>query len=220
MGEVEKPKSRRAASVLTAAKVKTAVPGNTMTGRLGVDPRVDPNEARFWIRGLTIHGKRRELGCGSPPIVSLAKARDQAADNKRLARAGGDPLAEKRKARDNLTFVQAVERYLATKLDEFRNEKHRKQWRATLDTYAKPKLGHLNVRAIGMNDVLRVLEPIWKTKNETASRLRGRIEAVLLGLQSRVIGKATTRQGGKAIWPRCWPNRPRWPRVKISPPLR
>ena len=74
---------------------------------------------------------------------------------------GGDPLADKRKAATVLTFVQAVEHYLANKLDEFRNEKHRKQWRSTLDTYANPVLGPKRVNEIIIQDVLRVLEPIW-----------------------------------------------------------
>lgn len=180
MGETEKAPKRRASSALSAAKVKTAGPGKYHDGGgLGLILRVDPNGSRFWVQRITIHGKRREIGLGSPPIVSLADARDAATANKKLVRAGADPLAEKHKAKESLTFTQAVERYLATKLDEFKNEKHRKQWAATLDTYAKPKLGHLLVRAITGADVLRVLEPIWTDKAETASRLRGRIEAVL-----------------------------------------
>lgn len=94
-------------------------------------------------------------------------------------RRGGDPLAEKLKAKESITFADAVDRYLASKLDEFGNEKHRKQWRATLNTYAKPKIGNMLVRAVSTSDVLRVLEPIWKDQTETASRLRGRMEAVL-----------------------------------------
>lgn len=92
---------------------------------------------------------------------------------------GRDPIQERREARAGLTFSEAVESYLAVKLDEFRNEKHRAQWRSTLDTYAKPNLGGKLVAHITLQDVLRVLEPIWQGKTETASRLRGRIEAVL-----------------------------------------
>jgi integrase len=88
-------------------------------------------------------------------------------------------LAEKREARETLTFAEAMEKYLAAKLSEFRNEKHRKQWRSTLDTYALPVLGPKRVAEIRVQDVLKVLEPIWRTKTETASRLRGRIENVL-----------------------------------------
>ena len=174
-------RTRRSEKALTAARVRTVQePGKYHDGGgLGLFLRVDPNGARFWVQRVTIRGKRRELGLGSPPLVPLAEARDKATANKRLARAGGDPLAEKRKARDALTFGQAVEHYLDHKLSEFRSDKHRKQWRATLDTYAAPVLGTKPVAEIEMRDVLRVLQPIWSEKTETASRLRGRIEAVL-----------------------------------------
>lgn len=165
---------------LTAAMIRSAGPGKYHDGGgTGLFLRVDPTGARFWIQRIVIRGKRREIGLGSFPIVSLAEAREAALENKRLAFKGGDPLSERRQAREVLTFADAVERYLAAKLHEFRNEKHRKQWRATLDTYARPVLGHMPVAAIEVRDVLRVLEPIWKAKTETASRLRGRIENVL-----------------------------------------
>lgn len=165
---------------LTASFVRTAGPGKYHDGSgTGLFLRVDPTGARFWIQRIIIRGKRREIGLGSFPVVTLAEAREAALENKRLAFKGGDPLAERRRTREILTFAEAVERYLAAKLHEFRNEKHRKQWRATLDTYARPFLGDTPVQAIGVRDVLRVIEPIWKAKTETASRLRGRIESVL-----------------------------------------
>jgi len=180
MGEEILEPKRRATNALTAAKVKTAGPGKYHDGGgLGLVLRVDPNGSRFWVQRVTVHGKRREIGLGSPPTVSLADARDAATANKKLIRAGADPLAEKRKSKESITFADAVDRYLASTMAEFSNEKHRKQWRVTLDAYAKPKIGHLLVRAITTPDALRVLEPIWTDKNETASRLRGRIEAVL-----------------------------------------
>ena len=146
---------------------------------MGLYLRVEPNGSRFWVQRITIQGKRRELGLGSPPLTTLAEARDKATENKRLVRDGGDPLAAKRKVLETLTFADAVDRYLETKLAEFENAKHRKQWVSTLDTYAAPVIGSKSVDAIEMRDVLRVLEPIWIEKTETASRLRGRIEAVL-----------------------------------------
>lgn len=173
-------KGESTGSGLTVAKVKAAKPGKHHDGNgTGLFLRVDPNGGRFWIQRVTIHGKRREIGLGGFPIVSLAEARKAALANKQLAYAGGDPLAERRKTRETITFQTAVERYLAAKLDEFRNDKHRKQWRATLDTYARPRLGDMPVQSIMVADVLRVLQPIWASKTETASRLRGRIEAVL-----------------------------------------
>lgn len=180
-GYMVQAKTRRVEKALTAAKVA----GNLEPGRyhdgggLGLYLRVEPNLSRFWVQRVTIRGKRCELGLGSPPAVKLADARALATDNKRLARAGGDPLAAKRKAAAGLTFSKAVDEYLSAKLAEFRNDKHRKQWRATLDTYAAPIIGDMRLDAIELPDVLRVLQPIWASKTETASRLRGRIEAVL-----------------------------------------
>ena len=173
--------NRRADKALSAVFVKgNMTPGKYHDGGgLGLYLRVEPNGARFWVQRITFGGKRCELGLGSLPIVTLAMARDKATENKRAVRIGGDPLAAKRKAVAGLTFDAAVALYLAGKLDGFRNDKHRKQWRATLDTYASPVLGAKLIDGIGTRDVLRVLHPIWAKKTETASRLRGRIEAVL-----------------------------------------
>ena len=111
MGEVKR-------SGLTAAKVKTAAPGKHHDGGgTGLFLRVDPNGARFWIQRVTIHGKRREIGLGGFPVVGLADARKAALANKQMAYGGGDPLAERRKIRETLTFAEAVERYLAAKLE-------------------------------------------------------------------------------------------------------
>lgn len=164
---------------LTARFVETVtVPGKYFDGQ-GLFLRVQPSGARAWVQRITIRGKRCELGLGSPPAVTLSSARKLALENRGKAMIGGDPLQERRDARAGLTFQAAVERYLAVKLDEFANEKHKDQWRSTLDTYARPVLGTKLVADINLQDVLRVLEPIWQGKTETASRLRGRIEAVL-----------------------------------------
>ncbi|HVG48121.1 MAG TPA: Arm DNA-binding domain-containing protein, partial [Rubellimicrobium sp.] len=164
---------------LTAVAVRNAIkPGRYADGH-GLYLHVDSSGAKRWIQRLVIQGKRCDLGLGPVSLVTLAEARVQAEANRRLARAGGDPLHEKREAKEVLTFAQAVERYLDKKKAEFRNEKHKKQWRSTLDTYAGPVIGPKRVADITRQDVLRVLEPIWETKTETASRLRGRIEQVL-----------------------------------------
>lgn len=171
--------TRQPQKVLTARFVETvSKPGKYFDGQ-GLFLRVSANGARQWVQRITIKGKRCELGLGSPPAVSLATARKLAVENRGKAMLGGDPLADKHKAKEALTFEQAVEQYLAAKLHEFRNEKHRKQWRSTLDTYAKPVLGPKPVADISIHDIQRVLEPIWRDKTETASRLRGRIENVL-----------------------------------------
>lgn len=148
-------------------------------GRTGLFLRIDKNIRKYWVQRLTVNGKRREIGLGAYPLVTLKMAREQAFENKRTATLGGDPLAAKRKAQSVSNFEAVMEQYLDAKLTEFRNEKHKKQWRATLDTYAVPVIGSMPVQEIQVTDVLRVLKPIWDTKTETASRLRGRIEKVL-----------------------------------------
>lgn len=170
---------RNPRKALTARLVDSALgPGKYFDGN-GLFLKVHPNGSRQWIQRITIRGKRRELGLGSPPAVPLVKAREMALENRGEAMLGGDPLQRKREAARVLTFTQAVEEYLASKLDEFKNEKHKAQWQSTLDTYAKPVLGPKKVSQITVQDVLLVLQPIWAGKTETASRLRGRIEAVL-----------------------------------------
>lgn len=170
---------RKPEKALSARFVETVTkPGKYFDGH-GLFLRVAPNGARQWVQRITIHGKRCELGLGSPPVVALATARRLAIENRGKAMLGGDPLAEKRDARGGLTFADAVDKYLGSKLDEFRNEKHRKQWCSTLDTYAVPVLGRKQVADIAVQDVLRVLEPIWQDRTETATRVRGRIENVL-----------------------------------------
>lgn len=170
---------RRPEKALSARFVDTVTdPGKYFDGH-GLFLRVTRNGSRQWVQRITIRGKRCELGLGSPPAVPLATARKMALENRGKAMLGDDPLQEKREARAVLSFSDAVDKYLDAKLSEFRNEKHKRQWRSTLDTYAAPVLGLKPVAHITVQDVLRVLQPIWQIKTETASRLRGRIESVL-----------------------------------------
>lgn len=99
-------------------------------------------------------------------------------ENKQYVYAGKDPIAERRKDESVLTFAEAIPIYLKVKLDEFRNEKHKKQWSSSLNTYAVPVLGEMPLNSITVRDVLRVLQPIWTTETETASRVRGRVLSV------------------------------------------
>lgn len=146
-----------------------------------------PTGARTWLLRTLVGTKRREIGLGGYPDVPLADAVRRAREAREKIRAGVDPVEERKAARAalaaqqarGLTFSDAVDRYLAAKVDAFQNAKHRAQWEMTLKTYAGPELGSMLVSDIAVQDVLRVLEPIWRTKTETASRLRGRIEAVL-----------------------------------------
>lgn len=182
------------AKELSALEVKRLVhPGRGLNcvfpvgGVSGLMLQVTPGGSRSWILRTRVGERRREIGLGPYPEVSLAVARERAREAKDQIRSGMDPVAERKAARAalvavqrrGLTFAKATERFLDTRLEGFRNEKHKAQWRNTLEAYALPTLGPMLVEEIGVQDILRVLEPIWKSKNETASRLRGRIEAVL-----------------------------------------
>lgn len=156
-------------------------------GVAGLVLQITPNGGRTWLLRVLVGTKRREIGLGGYPEVTLAMARDRAREAKDKIRNGIDPVEERKAAkaalsaaqRRGLTFADAVDRYLEVKLDAFKNPKHRQQWRNTLATYAIPQLGTMLVQDIAVQDVLRVLEPIWQDRTETASRLRQRIEAVL-----------------------------------------
>ncbi|MDE0588574.1 integrase arm-type DNA-binding domain-containing protein [Halocynthiibacter sp. C4] len=156
-------------------------------GVSGLLLQISPSGSRSWLLRTTVGHKRREIGLGGYPEVSLAEARVRAQNVKEKIYSGVDPVEERRAMREKLaiaqartlTFAEAVERCVAARSDGFRNDKHRKQWRSTLNNYAVPVIGAMSVDRIQVQDILRVLEPIWQSKTETAKRLRGRIEAVL-----------------------------------------
>ena len=184
----------RKAKELSALEVKRlAHPGHDHNATFavgGVDGllmQVTPTGARSWLLRCKVGDKRRHIGLGGYPDVTLAGARERAREARDMIRQGVDPVEHRKTTRAalvaahkrGLTFSDATEKFLVGKLEEFDNPKHRKQWRATLDKYALPAVGKMLVADIDVSDVQRILEPIWLTKNETASRLRGRVEAVL-----------------------------------------
>jgi integrase len=164
---------------LTELVVRAAPPGRHGDGTVkGLMLVVQPGGARSWVLRYQIGHRRRDLGLGPYPEVGLARAREKALDARRLVKEGVDPLAE-RKRRRALTFRAAAAALVESKRPGWRNAKHAAQWASTLETYAHPKLGRLDVRQVATADVLDVLRPIWAEKLETASRVRQRIEAVL-----------------------------------------
>lgn len=177
---------KRVLGKLSARAVATAKAGRHSDGG-GLYIDVSADGRRRWVfffnHGLTASGKvkRVELGLGSARDVSLAEARERAEAARRQVRDGINPL-EVRRATDGaanpVTFGQAADAFLEAFSSGWRNEKHRDQWSMTLATYAEP-LRARRVDEIGTEEVLSVLQPIWKAKAETASRLRGRIERVL-----------------------------------------
>lgn len=167
---------------LSARAVETAKPGYLADGG-GLYLQVSTTESKSWVFRYERLGKRREMGLGSLLNVSLAMARRKAAEARAMLGEGIDPLAEKQArlaaVRGTLTFREASEAYIAAHAAGWRNAKHGEQWRNTLATYVYPVIGGLPVNAIDTAHVLKVLEPIWTAKTETAKRLRGRIENVL-----------------------------------------
>jgi len=132
-------------------------------------------------------GRTRDMGLGSFPGVSLATARELADKFRKLVKEGVDPIEHRRAVRaaqrvataKNLTFDECAREYVKEHKASWRNAKHRAQWASTLIHYGSPAFGKLPVAAIDVGLVLKALKPIWNIKLDTASRLRGRIEAVL-----------------------------------------
>jgi len=138
--------------------------------------------SKSWIYRYQIGGKRREMGLGPCDQVSLKEAREKAADARKAQNKGLDPKAERDKMKSSsstMTFDQCAEAYINSHEDSWKNAKHVSQWRNTLRTYAAPIIGSLPVDQVDTSLVLQIIEPIWKTKTETASRVRGRIESVI-----------------------------------------
>jgi integrase len=162
---------------LTARKVETAKPGKYGDGG-GLQLAVTPTGAKKWVLRFLWQGKPREMGLGGYPEVGLAEAREKALAGRRLARSGVDPIADRNHDKRIPTFGELADEVVVEQSKSFRNEKHRAQWKMTLEIYAAP-LRPMQVDRITTEDVLAVLKPIWMTKSETASRVRGRIERVL-----------------------------------------
>ena len=181
---------------LTAAKLKAlSTPGLHGDGGT-LFLRVAPGGSKSWIQRLTVGGKRRDIGLGGWPLVTLAEARDQAFENRRLARRGGDPLADKRRAAAP-TFREAAERTFEANRARWRNNKTTSNWLRGMAKRVLPVLGDMRVDTIGRQDVLRILTPIWTTRPEIARKLRSRIRAVLAWAQAH--GHVEHNVAGEAI---------------------
>lgn len=182
---------------LTAAKIrKISWPGLHGDGGT-LYLRLSPNGgSKSWVQRVTIKGKRCDIGLGGWPVVSLAEAREAAFENRRLIHKGGDPLAEKRRAKAP-TFREAAERTFEASRPRWRSAKVEKSWMQQLRKHAFPVLGHLRVDRIERQDVLRVLVPLWTVKPETARKLRMRIRTTLKWAQA--VGFIDDNPAGAAI---------------------
>lgn len=172
---------------LTALKVtKLSKPGRYADGK-GLYLQITKALVKSWIFRYERDGKERYMGLGAIHSVGLADAREEARKARALLSRGKDPLearnaelmASKAERASNLDFNSCAAEYIKSHQEAWKNDKHRKQWEATLRTYASPHFGRLHVRRIDTPLILKALQPIWKTKTETASRVRERIERVL-----------------------------------------
>lgn len=148
---------------------------------------VSKEGSRSWILRYTFAGRRRDMGLGPYPEVSLSVARDTAFDKRHLLRRGIDPIQERRatisqlrtEKSANILFKDAAEKFIESKRSGWKNVKHACQWQSTLRDYANPVIGNKRAREITLQDILDILEPIWTVKTETAKKVQGRIENIL-----------------------------------------
>ena len=173
-----KPKGRHPHNRLAAAFIRSAPVGRHADGN-GLYLYVQRTGTRSWIQRLVIRGRKHELGLGSVHLVSLAEAREQALANRKLARAGGDPLADKRRGQGMPTFTEAATTVVEQKRAGWRSSRQAADWLHSLERYAFPRIGSRSVSEINSADVLAILTPIWHTQAPTAKALRQRIAAVL-----------------------------------------
>jgi integrase len=172
---------------LTALRVSRDMPEGLHHDGAGLYLQVTAGGSKSWLYRFMRHGRSRMLGLGSFLTTSLAEAREKAHRARKLVAEGIDPIDAKHAqtataraaAAKAMTFADCAEAYMAAHRAGWRNVRHAQQWEATLATFVLPVIGPLPVASIDTALVLRVLEPIWETKTETASRVRGRIELVV-----------------------------------------
>jgi len=190
---------RKLSNALTPLAVKNAKPGRHADGG-GLHLLVKESGARSWVYRFMLKGKARDLGLGAASgagAITLADARDLASALRIKVKAGIDPLEQRQQASADaiaaaqaaqiagITFKAVADAYIASNETGWHNDKHRQQWKNTLASYVFPVIGDLPVATIGTAHVLQILEPIWRLKPETASRVRGRIETVLDAAKAR-----------------------------------
>jgi integrase len=186
-GEAAEAETMARTGKLSAIEVTKAKGPAVLHDGGGLYLRVSATGAKSWVFRFQLDGKRRDMGLGPFPDFSLADARQKATEHRKLRHEGIDPLdaraaqqqAQRVSAAKGRTFAEVAEEYVDRNEPGWRNAKHRQQWRNTLATYVYLILGELPVAAIDTGLVVQVLDPIWAEKPETATRVRGRIEAVL-----------------------------------------
>ena len=174
-----KPRGQHPLNALTPAFIRNVNQSGRYCDGQGLYLDVRPTGSRGWIQRLTIRGRRTELGLGGFPLVSLKEAREKAFANRKLARDGGDPRAEKRRAESMPTFADASRTVWKQLRPGWRSPLHARLWLGSLERHVFPHIGKMPIAEVTSADVIGILAPIWHQKAPTARKLRQRIRAVL-----------------------------------------
>ncbi len=173
---------------LTAKEVeKLAARGRHAVGPGNLYLQISSFDTKSWVLRYMVDGKARMMGLGSIDRFTLKEARERAREARQLISDGIDPIDVRREQRARrraeaarrITFDEAAEKYIAAHRPAWKNRKHADQWESTLESYASPVIGGLDVADVDTAHIMKILEPIWTSKTETASRLRGRVELVI-----------------------------------------
>ena len=173
-----KPRGRHPHNRLAATFVRSAPVGRHADGN-GLYLYVQRTGTRSWIQRLVIRGRKHELGLGSVQLVSLAEARELALANRKLARSGGDPLADRRRLQGMPTFAEAATTVVEQKRGGWRSPRQAAGWLHSFERHVFPRIGSRPVSEVSSADVLAVLTPLWHVKTRTARTVRQRIRSVL-----------------------------------------
>ena len=174
-----KPRGQHPDNSLTPAFVRNVSRAGRYCDGQGLYLDVRATGSRGWVQRLTIRGRRAELGLGGFPLVSLKEAREKAFANRKLARDGGDPLSEKRRAESTPTFAAATRQVWKQLRPGWRSPEHAELWLGSLKRHALPRIGGMPISEVTSADVIGILAPIWHDKAATARKLRQRIRAVM-----------------------------------------
>jgi integrase len=212
---------------LTAVKVNALKKKGLYPDGDGLYLQITGSGAKSWIYRFKMQNKTRDMGLGPLSTISLAKARELAAECRRHRLAGTDPIEwrKEKRAKQQLevakatTFDQARDQYIAAHSAGWRNEKHRAQWKNTLEAYATPIIGKVSVQDVDTALVMKILEPIWNSKTETASRVRGRIESILDWAKARALRTGENPALWRGHLQNLLPKRSKVSRVKHHPAL-
>jgi integrase len=218
--------ARSYGKLTTLAVNRSREPGLYADGH-GLYLQVSPSRTASWIFRYQHAGRRRYMGLGGLTTVTLADARRRALTARKVLAEGLDPLEEGRAlaaaraadAAKAITFREAAERYIAAHQSSWRNAKHIAQWGSTLQAYAMPVFGDVSVAAINVDLILKVLEPIWETKNETARRVRGRLEVILDWAKAGGLRTAENPARWKGLLEHRLSKQPRAARIQHHPAL-